>query len=736
MCFRWVIEPDHVFAKAVIGAQDDEDLRNYPAPADYGEARPQNDEPVLVAIYREECERNIAKRQQVLEAEKAFIKGHPEPLLRILEQDGIRWDSLSNNDVKWNKDVILAVCQSRRCPRGLSTWDDVWYENAPAAICEDKDILMTRLALCHLWSFWNRSAFRIPQHLLGDEEVVAAAVKAYPDILLLDDENYNDIFFDKETVFLAFVQSYSPSKEHQPTFEDIKTVFSDDIRSNPELALQAFQTLRRYTVPDALAFFLDPVKENRAIVLAAVRKNVRCFKDAANSLKRDADFVRTACHQNSFLVFGDHPLQHADPAVLQELSRDITFIMSHWPSYKPPALFSSLVNVDGLMLDWDASVWALGTGFLSVSDLRPELQGDRSYWKTAIGRFHDLYYSLPNEFADDPEFAHAITRLFDERMVHTIFQRFPDLRDDESLWSVIVSSSSYFENSAEGIRTYAPIHIRNNFALMKKACQMNSEGLMAVLSPELQNNVEIIETLIEHGGVRDIPHAVQLQLDHPRLIAQLLNKYEDDQGGTTALFQNAEFVIEWLSSAKDDYSFIAEELWSNEGVVLAFAKICESFDSELFERFVPTELRGNKQFMTKVVRDCNAVLGIMATENLLHDYDFAVSTSFGSMAADDCAEVLHDGDDERIAFLRKVLAIAREKVSNQRGFSAFLKGVSGFALSDSPLSMLRGDETTTIALIVQIAVILGVPTVGELPKLHSVIENLGVLDCYCGGCRL
>jgi len=169
--------------------------------------------------------------------------------------------------------------------------------------------------------------------------------------------------------------------------------------------------------------------------------------------------------------------------------------------------------------------------------------------------------------------------------------------------------------------------------------------------------------------------------------------------------------------------------------VLAFAKICESFDSELFERFVPTELRGNKQFMTKVVRDCNAVFGIMATENLLHDYDFAVST-FGSMAADDCAEVLHDGDDERIAFLRKVLAIAREKVSNQRGFSAFLKGVSGFALSDSPLSMLRGDETTTIALIVQIAVILGVPTVGELPKLHSVIENLGVLDCYCGGCRL
>jgi len=380
------------------------------------------------------------------------------------------------------------------------------------------------------------------------------------------------------------------------------------------------------------------------------------------------------------------------------------------------------------MLDRNRSVLALATGFLSLSDLRTRLEGSRSSWMTAIGRFPALYYSLPNEFANEPAFAGAITNFPNMKMVHKVFERFPHLQDDEGVWSVILDSAG---SAADAIRTHAFIRIRHNFALMKKACQIDNE-VYELLSPELQRDVEIIKTL---SDASKIPHAVQL--DHPEIILQLAHKSSDV---APALFLDPGFAIKWLSSDfADDYGpGEGHEIWSNEDVALALAKECQRSDD--FEHLVPSELRANKQFMTTVAKDSGAAFCVCkATDELLRDFDFAVIMYGG--AKDECdvfSEFLFEDDDrdeERIAMAREVLAMARDKVGNHTGFTAgLLYGVTEFAGSDCPLSILHGDEPTNLALKKKIAEILGVPTGDELGKWRMIIENVGFLDCYCGEC--
>ena len=120
------------------------------------------------------------------------------------------------------------ICRTRWRKRiGISTH--------PSLIREDRDILLARMKSEHFtlpYKYYshNRDAapFRIPKQFLNDEEVVAAAVRRYPEVLMQDDALPAPELFDSKKVFLSFVQSERMEKEGTPLTTPIRAVASTD----------------------------------------------------------------------------------------------------------------------------------------------------------------------------------------------------------------------------------------------------------------------------------------------------------------------------------------------------------------------------------------------------------------------------------------------------------------------------------------------------------------------------
>jgi len=440
--------------------------------------------------------------------------------------------------------------------------------------------------------------------------------------------------------------------------------------------------------------------------------------------------------------------------MLQDLVRDKQFvvaIMKDW-SVQHIRQHVHLVSSDEIMLDPDVALAALKCGFLSVSDLRPELNEDRSFWKTLIDHNPTLWDSAPIafDFPHDRELALEMadfkynrhdTSGMDEGSVRLFFERFPDFQDDLDVWSIIFDSEFLkYWPGGEVVLPYCTDPVFANFKLMKKACKKYWSVYYERLGPELQENEEIIKHA-DYSDVGKIP--VYVQWKHKELIAQITSdisfRVEDLD---RALFRDAEFVTKWLSTEKEDYGVIAQELWSNEDVALALAKCCDRQYGPPpfpFETYVPQELRQNRGFMTKVAEESDGCCSVLIAVNefeVLRDFDFVVN-AYSAMDTDEFVHYfLHDVlETEQTAFLRQVLAIAREKLESHLGFTNLLYGVAEFAGSDCPVSMLYGDEATTMAFKKHIAGNLGVPTGAEIQKLRKVVKNLDRLDCYCGKCR-
>jgi len=207
----------------------------------------------------------LERQQRLKDAQEATEGATPSDLLvEILQHEGgTAWDELRPDTVEWNQQVVLAVlnCEKTR-PHRLT--ECVW-RTVPATIRNDREILLTRLsridfAKGYKWYSYDNTLepFRIPRDFLGDEEVVAAAVRAYLEVLW---KYKNGTFpvpeiMNSEIIFMAFVESQRMLEEHtyyhvgvgRERFERLIGLFSLELRSKAELMLAAAKHMKTEAV--------------------------------------------------------------------------------------------------------------------------------------------------------------------------------------------------------------------------------------------------------------------------------------------------------------------------------------------------------------------------------------------------------------------------------------------------------------------------------------------------------
>ena len=295
-------------------------------------------------------------------------------LVASLKQDGAEaWEGLTDEN-KWKKENVLAVLcgdSEQGLPRALK--EDRWNgDSVPAALHEDRDILLARLARKEFqahyvpYSFYHLDHgttpfFHLPRQFHGDKEVAIATVKQYPEILKQD--VLPGELLDDEELFLAYLHSKRLKDPDRVgagcdvnTFGTLLSKFSEGIRGNAALMLKAAKHIKKNAVldhfseglagdcifakelvslldgtpkDDALSRFADPVRANREIVLALVQKNGRCLQYASQELKCDEEILRAACKDNaSALLFAVPGSQACCGARTRMFLMDV---FSRWP---------------------------------------------------------------------------------------------------------------------------------------------------------------------------------------------------------------------------------------------------------------------------------------------------------------------------------------------------------------------------------------------------------------------
>ena len=395
--------------------------------------------------------------RELLEERKARLQSEREQYeleLQLLRGEGFLpsceqhiWEQL-NDENKWKKENVLAVF--RRTPRYKipdELKESSWNDTAPELIRDDRDILLARLQKLDLKSPYSYTSscpalFRIPDQLLDDKEIVIAVkeiviavLDRYPEVLK-QDVLPKELLDDKD-VFRAFIGS--PRTDYE-AISDLLQKFSAGIRGNADLMLDAAKISctvfdhfdgelsedrsfavrlvvsakpSRYTYPakipsNALERFAVPVRSDPDVVLAFVRRNGLCLKDAVEALQGDEEIVRAACANEAEAIF-----HCTAETTRRQLGSDRAFmqgllggIYRHCTSFSEqhgnPDLYRMLS--DDLKLDREIIAAAQKCGSLSSSDLPPSLASDIVFWLDMIKENPTFWYGLPVSYADDPVF--------------------------------------------------------------------------------------------------------------------------------------------------------------------------------------------------------------------------------------------------------------------------------------------------------------------------------------------
>ena len=512
----------------------------------------------------DEHRRVLVQRMQAIDERKRKMRKIDRMWQNIedLEKRGEAVWKLLEQKNKWKKPVVLAVFASRKIPREMT--EGCWRQNAPEEIGDDRDILLARLDQkafsTHYYS--SQTVFSLPNSVMKDLEVVAKATSCYPEVL--QQEGFPAKVFDAETVFLAFINSerlktalderwrgVGDSRRDAATcIRNIVGKFSERIRGNANLMLKAAEQKANVfdhiskslennwifavrladcaqEVPeDALGLFGERVQGNRQVVLAFVRRNGMCLKDATMPQRGDNEIVRAACENKA-----DALAFCAPGRTKQMLGRDKTFMLDIFSRLRcsDSALWKMLSQT--LKADPDLVVAAHQSSCMSVDDLPRECEKDRKFWIELIKRDSFLWYRLPSDFQNDPEMAQSIKSFGSQSLVHDVIDRFSFLASNHDLWTAVTDSNLYNDAEADEeygclrnvIQNYAPELIRNDKHLMSRACK-NDAAVLTCLPWRLQQDRDCVQAAVEGETYYELgwmPH--QSQGLFPDLVAKAIS---------------------------------------------------------------------------------------------------------------------------------------------------------------------------------------------------------------------
>jgi Domain of unknown function (DUF4116) len=685
------------------------------------------------------------------------------------------WNQLTSEN-KWKKENVLAVFLSGKIPAEFH--EGRFQQSAPETIREDREVLLARLAREDFADFyydnWTNNVyriseriesnpFRIPEPLLADTKVVAAVVNRYPEILMqhvLPAE-----VFDDTGVFRAYVNSKRMqvfTSRAAFIMENLVGKFSERIRENPELMLEAAGALkyaaavynhfsasleddssfalrlvdRCEAIPDhALSRFSDGVRSDPAAVLAFVRKNGLCLKDASEALRQNEEIVREACKNHS------SALRHCAPGpTKRRLGGDKSFMLDIFAGLRAslerePRLWKMLSPP--LKHDRDLVVAAQASKSLVFADLPEALTSDPDFWMDVIMRDSSFWFALPEKYEDDPSFVRAIKTFESEELVFDVFDRFSFLTSDRDVWTTIIDSSTCDAWLPDLIGDYAPEQIRLDKDLMACACT-KAPAMLKILSSQLRQDREIVEATVEVSDDALPQFPKDLQCMYPDLVAKAItvlsnhNIPVDECMDCIAedLWTNLDVTRTWLRAGGSIHDNFPESMLNSKEFGLLVAEYC---GLHAFLQKVPLELRSDKEFIMEAVgKDSTMFLG--AAGDLNRDFEVA-EAAFGGTTSQ--TQVLVETfvsvgrETPYFEFLRAVLNKSRHGLNAYDGFvKGLLCGMSVDAGARCNLRTLERGAETALAWKKLIAEYACVPTGTKLRLLRRVARNLEYLDNY------
>jgi hypothetical protein len=410
-----------------------------------------------------------------------------------------------------------------------------------------------------------------------------------------------------------------------------------------------------------------------------------------------------------------------------------------------------------LKLDPDLVVAALKKDCASVEDLPLECMRDVNFCTELVKRNPSLWYSLPNEFQDDPKIVRSITNFGSESLVGHVIERLPFLASDRALWATIIDSDlcdageeSVYDDDGywplrNVIRSHAAESIRNDKALMMLACK-NETAVLECLASQLQQDRDVVQTAVEENGLALLSIPDLSQRAFPDLVAKaisnlteevLLNEplefYEDHVA--EELWSNLEVAEAWLKAGGRIHNRFPDALKNNHDFGLLVAEHCDLDD---FDRGVSAQLLSDKGFMMAAV-EWNSSAYLRAPDILRRDYDLALA-AFASPNASELNDYYRNafGRHRDEQFLLELREKVQKKMKVHELFTkGFLYGMSERAGPNCHVRMLVQDVETTLSFKRSIAEFLGVPTGMEVGPLRRALKNIPTwkdLGCGCPGC--
>jgi Domain of unknown function (DUF4116) len=472
------------------------------------------------------------------------------------------------------------------------------------------------------------------------------------------------------------------------------------------------------------------VRSDPAAVLAFVRKNGLCLKDASETLRQNEEIVRTACRNHPLAVL------YCEPGpTYRRLGGDKSFMLDIFDrlTSREPRIWEMLAPY--LKHNSDIVVAAQASQSLVLSDAPHALTSDPAFWMDVIMRDSSLWFALPEGYKVDPSFALSIKTFASQELVSAVFDRFPCLRSDRDVWTTIIDSTKGDDFLPDLIGGHAPDQIRLDKVLMLCACKKNA-AVLQLLSTPLQQDREIIEAVVK-GSIEALVYIpFDSQRLYPDLIVKAISNMSTRGGGdfdhteyidqiAVDLWTNVDVTRAWLKGFPLNLDQFPQMRHSKEFGLLVAEHRPQDFD-ELSEA-----LRSDKEFMMQAVEiNCLTLLG--AAGGLDRDFDLA-EAAFGATYHAQCVvgDFLLCCSVDTVVFLRAHLRQAQHELSVHDGFvKGLLCGMSVDAGAECHLPMLERGAETSLAWKKLIAKYVGVPTGSKLRVLRRVAENLALLG-FC-----
>ncbi len=714
------------------------------------------------------CQEQIRTlRHQLQQHKRAWKQHYTETALRRIGGDA--WLDLSTKEQISKSNLLLLLKRENEALPYPLCGSHFWTQQLPSHLQNDRELWLARLKRPEMCCLSELCGITLPESLLNDLEVVTAAVRACPKLLLeWETLSVAEPFWDDRQVFQALLEA-------EGRREPYLRLFSVTVRSDAELMLQALrQGIRVFEVlPKALRNSKSFALQAAAILQMSSRKSYgpKCLKAFSRRLKADLDVVRAFCHADgtslacaSYAARRNHNIVRT--ACLQEptvfvycvkgrtrtkLNQDPTFWSEVLQRAQVRCECSFTVVNDKLVLDPHIALWDrlwenmpqnIRTNreiALLMLEKAPSSSRYRalpsSVWSepsfllqvAAMGRLHSLPVVDCLELGLLPHLdldfcCQLVSHAFlCPHVVQTMMHQFPAAASHRRFWESW--NPSQMERTLILIWEQMPEDIRNDKEIMMKfaTCEEAAEHLAHIILWEPED-LDIMEQLLRTypEALEEVPNDIQ-EL-YPELMAQCIADLPEDsfllEGLhdviSEELWDCREVALAWIRKGGEDLFFLEDYFDDDEEIFLAVAE-------HNWEDFTMASesLLNDKEFLTQAVAKNERIWTLLETE-MKEDFDIAL-TAFAAhpnlpyYAADDDFSFL-------VAFARNV----RDRLEIHDSFIELVLCSMDLPSSTNIFATLNQGRHTTLQYKKSIAEYIGLPMGSYLVKLKSASEHLAI----------